>query len=202
MAENTGRPKITLENQPIWERQPMETGTQFMWFTRYKDARLNGESMTDVCKKYGKKLGYARVLGNWSYPNRWTERIEAYRDFLERKKTEQRLKDIEDMNDRQATYGRLMQQIAAQIINQNKNSPEGIKLSVEQVARWIETGARIERTARGAPTEIRAEAELPEETRRRMESIYKEAISDIGNTEPEEFLEQEECTESGDLERG
>jgi ribosomal protein S16 len=192
--------KINLTNSPIWERQKEETDTQFMWFTRYKDARIeNGGTMASVRQQYNKKLGYEKVLRLWSARNRWSERIDAYRDFLERKKTELKLKEIESMNNRQATYGRLMQQVAGKIINELQISKEGVKLTIDQVARWIETGAKIERTARGAPTEIRADVELPEDTRKRMESIYNEAISEIDKSEPEELLEQEDMEiEEGD----
>jgi len=203
--------KIALTNTPIWERQKGETDTQYLWFTRYKDARIEhggtGGSMASVCRSFGRKPGYEKALRLWSGKNRWSERIDAYRDFLERAKTEQKLKDIESMNDRQATYGRLMQQIAASIINeaQNKAKEEGgepLKLTVDQIARWLETGAKIERTARGAPTEIRADVELPEDVRKRMESIYKDSMSEAESPEPEEFLEQEDIIETENPERG
>jgi ribosomal protein S16 len=194
--ENTKTKKIVLTVSPIWERQKGETHTQYLWFTRYKDARIEhagiAGSMMSVCRAYGKKVGYERVLRNWSGKNRWSERIDAYRDFLERAKTEQKLKDIESMNDRQATYGRLMQQVAAKIINKAQQSSEGMKLNHDQVARWLEVGAKIERTARGAPTEIRADVELPEDVRKRMESIYSDAMSEAESPEPEKFLEQED----------
>ena len=158
--------KLSLQKTPIWERQPGETIHQYLWFTRYKDERLNGGSMSDVCKKYGKREGYSRVLNNWAYPNRWTERIMAYQDFLERERVKQRLKVIEEMDERQAKNGILLQQQGILFFQQNAHD---LKLSAEQAMRYIEVGSRIERTARGVPTEIRAESELAEETRKRME---------------------------------
>jgi len=192
--------KLKLEKAPIWDRQPGETAMQFMWFTRYKDARLNGESMTDVCKKYEKRERYAKVLHNWSGPNQWTARIEAYRDFLDQEQQKQRLRDIQEMGQRQALNGVLLQQYALAFLQSHPDM--GQTLTPEMAVRFMEAGAKMERTARGAPTEIRADAELPEETRKRMESIYAESMSDAGKPEPAEFLEQEDIIETDETERG
>ena len=188
--------KLVLVNQPVWERQPGETPGQYLWFIRYREARLEGGSLSDIRQKFGMNRGYDKALRKWSAENRWVFRIEAYRDFLEAKKAEQRLKDIEEMNNRQSTYGRLLQQVAMKIVTDNQLSEdkEGLKLTVDQIARWVEVGARVERTARGTPTEIRADAELPEETRKRMESIYSEAMAELGEVKPsEDCLEQKEA---------
>jgi hypothetical protein len=154
--------------------------------------------MATVCAKYGKKSGYAKVLSNWSYPNRWIERIEAYRDFLEQERQKQRLKDIQEMGERQAKNGVLLQQYGIAWFAAHKDIGKGDGLSPEMAMRFIETGARIERTARGAPTEIRAEGELPEETRKRMESIYTDAMVEVGDVSPTNILEQEELQEEQD----
>jgi hypothetical protein len=171
-----------------------------MWFTRYMEERLNGGSMVDVCKKYGKKEGYSKVLGNWSYPNRWTERIEAYRDFLETARQKQRLKDIEEMNDRQSKFGKFFLQASIQPVMEKIQKGDAIILTPEQVARWAELGARMERTALGVPTEIHSEGELPEETRKRMEALYAEAISEDGEVLPDNIIKQstEDDTSSDD----
>jgi hypothetical protein len=194
--------KLVLQKKPIWDRQPKETLGQFMWFTRYLEARLNGESMAAVCAKYGKKPGYAKVLSNWSYPNRWTERIEAYRDFLDQERQRQRLKDIQEMGERQAKNGVLLQQYGIAWFAAHQDIGKGDGLSPEMAMRFIETGSRIERTARGVPTEIRAEGELPEETRKRMESIYAEAMEDVGDVISANILEQKELQKEQETERG
>ena len=188
--------KLVLTKTPVWERQTGETSGQYMWFTRYMEARLNGDSLTAVCKKYDKKESYARVLRNWSYLNHWVSRIEAYRDFLELERQRQRLNDIREMGERQARSGVLMQQYALAWFTAHPDTGQG-GLTPELALKFMETGAKIERTARGAPTEIRAEAELPEETRRRMESIYEESLAAAGDTEPEVFLEQNDDEDDG-----
>lgn len=192
--------KLALQKTPIWERQPRESPIQFMWFTRYMEARLNGESMPAVCRKYDKKPSYERVLRNWSYPNRWVERIEAYRDYLEQERQRQRLKDIQEMGDRQAKNGMLLQQYGLAYLAAHPDM--GASLTPEMAVKFLETGARIERTARGAPTEIRAETELPEETRKRMESIYADALEEVGEIQPENMLEQEDFDKEKETERG
>jgi hypothetical protein len=154
--------------------------------------------MVDVCKRYGKKDSYAKVLGNWSYPNQWIERIEAYRDYLEQEHQRQRLKDIEEMGERQAKNGVLLQQYGIAWFAAHQDI--GASLSPEIAMRFIETGSRIERTARGAPTEIHAEGELPEEIRKRMESIYAETMKEEDEIVPENILKQSEVKE--ELETG
>jgi hypothetical protein len=134
-----------------------------MWFTRYLELKLNGGSLTDVCRKHGKRDGYEKILRNWSGPNRWIERIEAYRDFLYKEQQKQRLKDIEEMDERQAKYGVLLQQQAALYFHEKQLTKEGIHLTAEQAMRFIEVGSRVERTARGAPAEIKVEVEIPDE---------------------------------------
>jgi hypothetical protein len=187
------REKLVLKIIPIWDRQPGETAMQFMWFGRYMEVRLSGGSMVDVCRRYDKNDGYAKVLGNWSYQNRWVERIEAYRDFLEQEKQCQRLKDIEEMGERQAMNGVLLQQYGIAWFSAHQDI--GANLSPETAMRFIETGSRIERTARGAPTEIHAEGELPEETRKRMEAIYAKTMEEEDEIVPENILKQSEVEE-------
>lgn len=192
--------KIILQVTPIWDRQPGETPGQYMWFTRYRDVRLEGGSLAGVRQKFGKKPGYDKALRKWSAENRWVERIEAYRDFLEAQKQRQRLKDIEEMGERQSKNGVLLQQYGIAWFAAHQDI--GASLSPEIAMRFIETGSRIERTARGAPNEIRVEGELPEETRKRMESIYIEAMAGAETVEPEDFLEQADPDEEEETERG
>ena len=194
--------KLNLTKKPIWERQPGETQFQFMWFGRYLEQRISGGSLTDVCRVHDKKLGYERTLRNMSYLNQWVTRIDAYRDFLDVERQKQRLKDIQEMGERQAKNGVLMQQYAIAWFAANPDIGKG-GLTPELALKFMETGARIERTARGAPTEIKADAELPEDTRKRMESIYSESLAALGENEPEHYLEQkEEDAEEMESERG
>ncbi len=191
--------KLNLVNTPIWERQPGEPPKRYMWFTRYRDLRLEGGSLRDLCEKYGKKIGYWRVLQQWSSLSRWVERVEAYRDFLEGEKQRQRLKDIEEMGERQAKNGVLLQQYGiAWFVAHPDIGAKGDGITPEVAMKFIETGSKLERTARGAPTEIRAEGELPEEVRKKMQSIYAEAIEEAGPVKPEDILEQTETDEDSE----
>jgi hypothetical protein len=183
--------KLVLSKTPIWERQEGEAAMRFMWFSRYLEARLNGGSMTEVCRKYDKKAGYAKVLRNWASQDRWVERVEACRDYLERERQKQRLKDIEEMGERQARNGVLLQQIGIQFFKEKQINEKGLDVSPETAMRFIEVGSKIERTARGVPSEIRAEAELPEDVRKRMEAIYAETIAEEGASAPEIILKRE-----------
>jgi hypothetical protein len=186
--------KLDLTVTPIWNRQPGETATQYMWFTRYMEERIDGGSLSKICTKYKQNMKYLRVLQQYSYQNRWVERIEAYRDFLETEKQKQRLKDIESMNDRQSSYGKLLQQIAMQTVH-DKIQKQEIALTPEQIVKWVEAGVKIERTARGSPTEIQAIGELPEEIRQRMESIYRQSMTSAENVSPELILKRSDGEE-------
>ena len=194
--------KLVLAKTPIWDRQPGETPGQYLWFTRYMEARLDGGSLTAVSKKYDRKPSYERVLRNWSYLNHWVSRIEAYRDFLEMEKQKQRLQDIQEMGERQAKNGMLMQQYALAWFQANPDM--GKTLTPDMALRFFIEGMKAERTARGAATEIRAEAELPEETRKRMESIYSESMAETDNfvIDPDDILDQKEEDEETETDRG
>jgi hypothetical protein len=188
--------KLVLKNTPVWDRQPGETAMQFMWFGRYRDARLEGGSIAEIRRKYDKKLGYEKVLRIWSSKNRWVERIEAYRDYLEAEKQRKRLRDIEDMGERQAKNGVLLQQYGIAWFAAHPDiGKEADGITPEMAVRFIEIGSRIERTARGAPTEIRVDAELPEETRKRMEALYAEAMEEDEEVVPENLLEKQDNEE-------
>jgi len=147
-------------------------------------------------------------LRQWSAPMRWIERIEAYRDYLERERIKKRLAAIQEMDERQAKSGTLLQQIGinffeGQVKNliesmksnsgkEGKESGQPLKLTPMAAMRFIEIGSKIERIARGTPSEIQAVAELPEETRKRMEALYAEAMESDVEIIPDTVLEQKE----------
>ena len=146
MAEQVSKPKkheLTVE--PIWDRQPFETSKQYLWFTRYKDCRLNGGSLRSMMRQYDKHERYINVLGKWSSANRWVQRVEAYFMFLEKEKERAQLERIQDMNNRHSKTGTILQNIFAAWLSSNRDKFETMK--PETALRFFEAGARVERLA-------------------------------------------------------
>jgi hypothetical protein len=187
MSEAYRKDKLALAVEPLWERQPGETPTQFMWFIRYKEERLAGGSLTDVQVKYRKKPGYAKVLALWSFRNRWVSRIEAYRDYLEHEKEKQRLKDIAEMGERQSRLGKALQGLAMAWLAAKS---EGVnEFRPEAIARFIEVGSRLEREARGEKggdsSQRRSERKALEE---RVSGAFQEYIGDMDDPAKEQMI--------------
>ena len=139
------REKIELTVEPIWERQPGETNTQYMWFTRYKESKLNGGSFSELCKRFNRKDSYKTMLQLWSAKNRWTARVEAYRDYLEKEKEERKLASFDEMNNRHLKSSTLLQNIFASWLSTNRDKIETLK--PETALRFFDVGVKLERLA-------------------------------------------------------
>lgn len=143
------RERLEFETEPIWEKQPGETDKQFMWFVRYKDAKLaGGTSFVKLCQEFNRKPSYVNALNVWSSKNRWRERITAYRNFLEEEKHRLKLKSFDEMNTRHIKSSELLQNIFATWLSANRDKIESLK--PETALRFFDVGAKLERLAIGA----------------------------------------------------
>ncbi len=137
------RKKHELVSEPIWDKQPWETSKSFLWFTRYKEARMNGGSMASVVRQFGKKPGYSIQLEQWSSENRWVKRVNAYMEFLEKEKEAQELARIKEMNSRHLYSSEVLQKIFNTWLSNNREQIE--KLRPETALRFFDVGVRLER---------------------------------------------------------
>ncbi len=141
--------KVTFIEFPIWKKQPGETIPSYQWFCLYMDEKLSGGSYKSLVEKKGKKPGYRNVLEQWATKFRWAERIDAYQKNLwdiDRKAQE---KARQEMAERQANIGVLLQQRAAIAL---KGIPDNLDNDAELALKYLEVGAKIERIARGGDT--------------------------------------------------
>lgn len=143
----------------LWERQSGESSKAYAAFCVYRD--LGPErSLDNVRKKLaenGKKISI-KFLGRWSSKYNWVARCQAYDDYLERRKREEKEKAILEMAERHAKLAMAFQQRVAERLREIDPS----ELSPADMAKWLDTATKLERLSRGEPTEIgKQEVTLP-----------------------------------------
>lgn len=133
-----------MEREP-WERQKGETRKAYEAFSLYRDGGPT-RSYQSVANMLSKSLA---VIKRWGSRWNWVERSRLYQDHLDsinRFEQEQERKDMLDRHARIATafqvkiMERLRDLIAAE-------------LTPQDLARWFDVATKIERLARGEPTE-------------------------------------------------
>ena len=132
----------------IWERQSGESSKAYAAFCIYRDMGVE-RSIEKVYEKRSKRGPLSR-LKNWSVKHKWVERANAYDDYLERKKREEKEKAILDMAERHAKLSMAFLQRVAQRLQQIDPS----ELSPADMAKWLDVATKLERLSRGEPTEI------------------------------------------------
>lgn len=147
---------------PLWERQANEPPKAFEAFGVYRDGGP-GRSIAATAKALRKSVG---TLQPWSTQWGWVERAGAWDDEADRN---QRKRDAEEraiarrrMLDDHGRAGRAMVAIGASVLQRyDASDPANAaaaraaikELSAGEAARLIETGAKMERLARGESTE-------------------------------------------------
>jgi len=140
----------------IWERQKNESSKAYAAFCVYRD--LGPERSLEKVRQNLDKPRTRKWLGDWSVKHNWVERANAYDDYLERKKREEKEKAILEMAERHAKLAMAFQQRVAQRLQQI----DPAELSPSDMAKWLDVATKLERLARGEPTEIgKQEVMLP-----------------------------------------
>ena len=155
----------------LWERQPGETARSFAAFCAYRDLGPRGRGVNVVAQN----LNVSRTLiAGWSAEHEWVRRAEAYDDFLDRERRAAELEAMKEMTKRHVDLGRALASASAvelrklleevqEIRIENgrpvldaKGNPKlvGRKLRPKEIRELAELGTKIERLARGEPTEI------------------------------------------------
>ncbi len=140
----------------IWERQPGETGKAYSHFAKYRD--LGPErSMEKLRKNLGVKVSQTR-LEQLSVKYNWVNRAAAYDDYIDRKKREEKEKAILDMAERHARLAVAFQQKVVERLRELDSA----ELEPRDLSKWLDIAVKVERLARGEPTEIgKQEVTLP-----------------------------------------
>lgn len=132
----------------IWDRLPNESGKAYAVFCVYRD--LGPERSLEKLRRNLDKPRSKKWLGEWSVKYNWVERAQAYDDYIERKKREEKENAILEMAERHAKLAMAFQQRVAQRLQQI--SPA--ELSPSDMAKWLDIATKLERLSRGEPTEI------------------------------------------------
>lgn len=121
-----------------------ETSLMYTYFAAFRDMGVN-RNLLDLSKQF--ELSSRRWMEKLSRRNHWTQRALAYDVYMDAKKREVNEAAILEMNARQAETGRLMQDKALAALKEQ----DPRTMTPNELARYIEAGAKLERVARGEP---------------------------------------------------
>lgn len=165
------RGKIAGPSEPPefpWERQPGETDSAWAAFVVYRDDGPGERSLAKLGRKFGKnKENFERWSSTWD----WVARVRAYDVFLDRKKREKDLAEVEAMRVRHIDFAMTLQGAAALALNKivaaerakdEKGQPLPVILSPHEVKELAELGLKVERLNRGEPESIVEDRIVPD----------------------------------------
>ena len=135
----------------VWTRLENETSRAYHAFCIYRDMgpERSLEKVRKKLREEGKKVTIALIY-KWSKKYNWVERAIAYDDYLDGLKRIEQEKAIKEMAERHAQIAKAMlDKVYERVIKIDPN-----KLKPSDVAKWVEVAIKIERLARGEPTEI------------------------------------------------
>jgi len=156
----------------IWERQKNESSKAYAAFCVYRD--LGPERSLEKVRQNLDKPRTRKWLGEWSVKYNWVERAQAYDDYIERKKREEKENAILEMAERHAKLAMAFQQRVAQRLQQI----DPAELSPSDMAKWLDIATKLERLSRGEPTEIGKQEVQGQVTQRYEYDITQRIVSD------------------------
>lgn len=136
-----------------WDRQPQESHKAFAAFIIYRN--LAGD------RTYQEVAQMLRCSGSnirrWAAKWAWNFRAREWDIYQDQKAQEAQIRERVRMAERQAQTGMTMQSIAAAEMGRLRSSLEASEpgkrreLSASEIAKFMEIGSKIERSARGEP---------------------------------------------------
>lgn len=145
-----------MANNKSWERMPGEPEKAFFYFSEY--LKLKKEDGVRIVDTLAKNLGKTppnlyKLSRQWNWKNRAAD-YDRYIFGLTQVKSD--VNDLEEMGKRQAKLAKDMQAKAAAALALIR--PE--KMRPGEIVKMVDVAVKIERLARGAPTEnIKSETE-------------------------------------------
>lgn len=141
-------------DRPAYTRQPGEPPKAFEAFAYYRDMGP-GRTLSGAARELSKAK---TLLQRWAKHYQWHERADAWDAENDRVARETILKERREMAERHAALGSVMTARAYEMLAKMEDAQldEYIKKNPELAARLADVGVRIERLARGEPTEIGA----------------------------------------------
>ncbi len=166
--------KVQTKEKKPWHRQENESTKAFHAFMLYRDMLPKGRSIQKVLETTDKKPSYYRHLARWSSRYEWVKRATFHDDHMAEVKREANQKAIEEMAERQAKEGMALQQKGIERLA----DMAGREMRMRDAIRAIEVGAKLERTARGEPSEITKHQIVPG-TEKRLEDMTDAELDEI-----------------------
>ncbi len=137
-----------------WERQPFESSRAYSYFCLYRNTDQLERSVKKVAEKVGRSV---RMMWDLSSKWDWLKRAEAYDLHMQRLKQAAQEKARIEMAERQAKEGTTLQNIAMggikNLLDEKGQVRKDIEMTPSVIARLLEVGVKIERLARGEPTD-------------------------------------------------
>lgn len=140
---------MTEEQCKPWHRQPGESSKAFHAFMLYRDMLPKERSLAKLHKNHFKTAS-KRWLAEWSRKYSWVARATAHDEHLAAVRAEAQEQAIIEMVERQAKEGMALQHKGIEKLQATKPKD----MTVGTAIRAVDVGVKIERTARGEPTEI------------------------------------------------
>ena len=151
-----------------WERQPGETEKAWQAFKLYRDLG-EGRTLQEVSRKLSK---HQSNVSRWSKKWRWQSRVMAWDMEVDRQARKARLKQINQMRDQHSRLGMLLKrkayrtlkladEIMARVGTEGATLKDAARL-LDVGRALIDTGAKLHALSLGEPTEIEAQAKIPD----------------------------------------
>lgn len=140
-----------------WEQQKGENPKRFEAFAMYRDLAPGERSQQRIAEALDKDRS---LIARWSAQDGWIERVKSYDRYLDDERRRAQLLAVQQMADRHARMGQSLQgagiaDLAKLRKLQGAEGDEGRPvLQPKDMVRMVDVGARIERAARGEPTDI------------------------------------------------
>ena len=144
---------MNREEKTEWERKAGESSKAYGHFCFYRDA--GKERSLRKLAADAKATSKLRQLQHWSARWNWVERCEKYDDYLEYQDRSRQEKERRQMHERHAEISVLGQNIVVRELESllAKAQGGGSQMTPSDVARLIDVTVKVERLARGEPTD-------------------------------------------------
>ena len=147
--------KRTSADPPeLWERQPGEGPQAFNAFAAYRDSGIDGKrrSLQKTAESLTKRDGSNYSVGTlkeWSRKHNWQMRVDAFDQEMDRQVQEELIKGKTAMLKNHIGIAKAM---LTKALKGLQRMPDD-ELTPQDVARFVDTGSKLERISRGETTE-------------------------------------------------
>ncbi len=153
-----------VDGKPAWERLKNERMIAFGAFQTYRDLPMHSRTMPAVLKVISDEQAGgegARILPEsnrrtishlkrWYREYAWEQRVEYFDEFMDKHRIQESKNEASEMIKRHIGLSAMLQAKGAQALRQ----VDAERLQPKEILSYLMEGAKLERMARGEPTEI------------------------------------------------